>query len=1413
MKEILPEITPKTNIPYRSVNGPFRFGFIIPGNGVKIEQDANGILYVGTDSGMDVSDLVAGDNIELTKTEDGKIVVSAVDTVTDVAAGQNVSIDIDPETGLAVINVVTGGDTSEHYKGVFETPDDLIEYDEDPSVGDYGLIKHLTYTDGGDVSWSGQYKYCFFINGMWTVVDQMLTFTTDTDLIQQFFSVGGSSPVIYLHEVAKTGDFNSLKNAPIVATPEVTVDGATVTVTCATEGADIFYTTDGTMPHVASRQYTGPLTATGPTDYRFVAIKNGMINSLEALASANYELREPLLSLDHTTGLIHIENPNLDGNDDPVGSIYYTTDGSTPTDQSMLYTDLIQAPDVPSFTVKAVVIDSNTNLESDVAAKTYPRIGAGFVGTSANWNTDVMYLKLRASENATVHYTTDGSTPTYLSNGGATAVVQTHIYEQKTVKYRSFCEGYLPSSVMSYIVGYNRPSTPSIAFDPQTGKVSISRVGETNNLTGYGGFSIYYTTDGTTPTSESTLYSAPFSLNNSATVKAILVAYGEYESGIAEQAIYVVQPASAVLDYRTGQVTMINPNQSGSIYYTTDGTTPTSESTLYSAPFVLTGTTKLKMVVIDAGSASAVTEQEFTAPRQPVITESEIDMSTGLYELRIANPNNSGSVRFTTDGSAPTYQSAEYTGPIRRNVFDGEITVKAIVVMPDHVPSQAASEISGQASVTPPTITLDDETGFATLALAGNTAEIPLQTNSNVPSVGARIYYTLDGSEPSPVNGVLWTGAPVSVPQQSALRAVTVCFGQYESAVVPDIDYLKFTANKAGATLALACYSDDPDRLDYVDIEYSLDGGETFVPFEFTGGPKLLYMSDILTFSEIGDSVLMRGHLEDGTFFFDEEEDTSFMLLFTSGTESENSNSEFAVSGDLQTLVDGSGNTKVAPPFCYLFSADALQIPSIKITSAPRLTATSFSHGAHDMLVSGYACLFYGQSLLAHCAEITSFTDSQLPVDTILFAGMYNGCYSLVDCFDLPLITSAGLHDFRKLKNFLEMFDGCTFDITDDNGATMNFLTGLTYPFEVEYEGETMEANQFMLAKLLDNTNGFDTVSFVLEAEPEEGGSFARTLNNDPVWIPTGQAVTDRVTAVPNEGYVFKKWQRSLDGTNWTDETSLGDDPTVTFIFTTPGTYYERAVFEPDQVDYSTVPFTIVNEESGQNTITFGKNDSYAPDITLDYSTDNGNTWSQCVIDENNETVSWILQSGETLMLKGNNVKTGRTEYDDVFDHFSSTGDYSVRGNIMSLLNASAFSTITDLNYLENAFTGLFSGSEHLVSAANLVLPATVNLGAMCYTRMFQGCASLVDAPELPAPLFEVQCYQEMFDGCENLNFIKCLATGFQNPYESYNGTASATWNWVNGVAQSGTFVKAANMTDWSVDADGIPPGWTVENA
>lgn len=84
---------------------------------------------------------------------------------------------------------------------------------------------------------------------------------------------------------------------PTVATPVANpVSGTTfsdtqsVTLTCATEGATIYYTTDDSTPTISSIPYSTPISLSATTTIKAIAVKDGMTNS--AVIEATYTKSE-----------------------------------------------------------------------------------------------------------------------------------------------------------------------------------------------------------------------------------------------------------------------------------------------------------------------------------------------------------------------------------------------------------------------------------------------------------------------------------------------------------------------------------------------------------------------------------------------------------------------------------------------------------------------------------------------------------------------------------------------------------------------------------------------------------------------------------------------------------------------------------------------------------------------------------------------------------------------------------------------------------------------------------------------------------------------------------------------------------------------------------------------------------------
>ncbi|MFJ4207192.1 chitobiase/beta-hexosaminidase C-terminal domain-containing protein [Paenarthrobacter sp. NPDC089675] len=236
-------------------------------------------------------------------------------------------------------------------------------------------------------------------------------------------------------------------------------------------------------------------------------------------------------------------------------------------------------------------------------------------------------ITLSANEAASIFVTTDGSTPTASSPVYSGPIPLTSM----TLQYfaRDTAGNSSAVATQSYVLD-NTP--PVVTVSPAAGAYPS---GQLVTLTANeSGSTIYYTTDGsapgTTATGSTKAYSAPFALTGNTTVKVIAIdAYGNASAAtstaytVLDTTPPVVTASPAAGAYPSGQQITLTANEAGaSIYFTTNGTTPTATAAnKYSAPITLTAAMTLKYFAVDAANnSSAVVSQAYTVTTPPANT-------------------------------------------------------------------------------------------------------------------------------------------------------------------------------------------------------------------------------------------------------------------------------------------------------------------------------------------------------------------------------------------------------------------------------------------------------------------------------------------------------------------------------------------------------------------------------------------------------------------------------------------------------------------------------------------------------------------------------------------------------------------------------------------------------------------------
>ncbi|HEY5328995.1 MAG TPA: chitobiase/beta-hexosaminidase C-terminal domain-containing protein [Acidobacteriaceae bacterium] len=479
---------------------------------------------------------------------------------------------------------------------------------------------------------------------------------------------------------------------PVAAAPSFTPAAGTytsaesVTLADSTPGATIYYSTDGSTPTSASKVYSGAISVASTTTIEAIAAASGYTTSGVSSAVYTINLAAAGPTFTPAAGIYASAQSVTLADSTPGATIYYTTDGSTPTPSSKVYSSAISVAATTTINAMATASGYSASAISSAVYTINLAVAAPTFTPAAGTYTSAQSVALADSTaGATIYYTTDGSMPTTSSRVYSAAIP---VAATTTINAIATASGYSTSQESSAVYTINLAAAAP-TFTPAAGTYTSAQSVTLADSTA--GATIYYTTDGTLPTTSSHVYSVAIPVAATTTINAIATASG-YSTSAEGSAVYTITlPAStptfapAPGIFTSAQsVTLADSTAGATIYYTTDGTVPTTSSRVYSAAIPVAATTTINAIATASGySTSAVSvglyDIELPAAPTPAISPAGGTFATA-QTVTLSDSAPGATIYYTTNGSTPTTASTKYTAPFTVSA-PGTTIVNAIAVV------------------------------------------------------------------------------------------------------------------------------------------------------------------------------------------------------------------------------------------------------------------------------------------------------------------------------------------------------------------------------------------------------------------------------------------------------------------------------------------------------------------------------------------------------------------------------------------------------------------------------------------------------------------------------------------------------------------------------------------------------------
>jgi hypothetical protein len=501
-----------------------------------------------------------------------------------------------------------------------------------------------------------------------------------------------------------------------------------VTISDTDSNASIYYTTNGSTPGTSSNLYSGPITVSASETINAIAIDPSLQNS--SVVSAAYVIQAGGSSINFGSGFSSVTGLTLNGSaintddsrlqltngaDNEAGSMFWSTAigiQAFTTDFSFQLSDAVA--DGFTFTIQNVgpkaLGPSGDGLgyygiKHSVAIKfdLYNNVGEGTDSTGVYSNGALCTVPavdmtssgvlLRSGDSMLAHVTYDGTTLTMnlldlvtQKSFTLTSVINIPQIVGANTAYVGFtgATGGLAASqkilYWTYSTQAATPVTTAPTFSPAAGAYSTPQNIQLSSTTT--GAVIYYTTNGTAPTTQSAVYQSAIPVGTgTTTIEAFAVASGSSPSAVVTATYVVGQTATAAPTFSpaagtyttTQNVTLSDTTANAVIYYTTNGTTPTTSSAVYSKPVSVAATETLKAIAVapsDTTSSTAVAT--YTIQAAPTINfASGFSSNAGLSLLDAASVTKNV-LQLTSAGGTNTKGAAWSTKAVNISSFTSD---------------------------------------------------------------------------------------------------------------------------------------------------------------------------------------------------------------------------------------------------------------------------------------------------------------------------------------------------------------------------------------------------------------------------------------------------------------------------------------------------------------------------------------------------------------------------------------------------------------------------------------------------------------------------------------------------------------------------------------------------------------------